>query len=410
MDEGRVMPSAEKDMGEPAKGGGDEDIPDWTTWLRSRLERVSSSERTAAESAEAASQEVVGGDEQGVEDGGAEDEVLSVEGVGFEETLPVEDVAPKEASPIEGAGPEGPPAAPASPAAAMTPAPAPLPGPDSAFVVEIEALRAAVTALVAGVGALTDTFTGFRSVVNDRLSEYNGLEIGERLQRLAHGMEDLAKIRGELEDNRRLQATTNAELRQNDAEVSERLERLAEGMESLLAVRSDDERWAEVMGRLLDEVDAERHAGEREMLAAGGVIERLDGLEHALRRITEEVSEGLTRLPDVVDAERRAEEREALSDEKVVGRLDRLDQALRQVATDVAEVTAVQRSSADRAQASPRDNDADHLVRAMPAPDAAATRASSSPRKPSVRPPGRRATPLRAERPTAPFRSRPDIG
>ena len=439
MDDGRVMPSAKDVEGGSASGDGDENIPDWTTWLRSRLERVSTSERTAAASTEAPAQDVLADeqpDQRRAEDSPPLDPGLTAEGVGFAERVPVEEVASEDSSPVEAAAPEeahAPEEAAApeevaaaeegataeeAPAASPT-APAPIaavpttrdvpapPAPDSAFVIEIEALRAAVTALVAGVGALTDMFTGFRSVVSERLNEYNGLEIGERLQRLGHGMEGLGKLRGEFEENRRLQAATIAELRHRQAEVGERLQGLARGMEKLVAIRSDDDRWAEVMGRLLDEVDAERQAGEREMLAAEGVLHRLDGLEEALGRVTADVSDAMTRLPDVADGERRAREQEELTAAKVVDRLDGLEQALDRIAGDVADMTAVLRASKDRAQAvasaeGQRPPSAGHG-------DAGANRPSST-RRPAARPQGRRATPLRAERPTGASRRRPGAG
>lgn len=408
MDEGRVMPSAKDVEGGSASGDGDENIPDWTTWLRSRLERVSSSERTAAGSAEAPAPEVVADeepDQRPAQDSLAKDQAVSDQGVGFAERLPVE-VASAQASSVEAGGPVGGPAtsatAPVPPVPPARDVPTSAAG-DSAFVIEIEALRAAVTALVAGVGALTDMFTGFRSVVSERLNEYNGLEIGERLQRLGHGIEGLGKLRGEFEENQRLQASTIAELRHNETEIGERLQRLTEGMDKLVAVRSDDDRWAEVMGRLLDEVDAERQAGERELLAAEGVLERLDGLEQALGRVTADVSEALNRLPDALEGERRAREEDELTGEEVVARLDGLEQALDRMAGDVAEMTAALRASEDRAQGAtstevqlpPRSVSMDEDGAITPSPR----------RRPAARPQGRRAAPLRAERrPGAPRR------
>ncbi|HEV2069646.1 MAG TPA: hypothetical protein VGR26_07630 [Acidimicrobiales bacterium] len=414
------MPSAKDVEGESGSGDGEENIPDWTTWLRSRLERVSNSERTAAGSTEAPAREADGHDqpEPRRPAGPADEQAVSDEGVGSAERLPVEVTPSEQASPVpddhsEDDGPEVPLATSATTSARMAPPPTtserPIaPVPDSAFLIEMEALRAAVTALVAGVGVLTDTFTGFRSVVSERLTEYNGLEIGERLQRLGHGIEGLGKLRGEFEENRRLQATTIAELRHNEAEVGERLQRLAEGMEKLVAIRSDDDRWAEVMGRLLDEVDAERHAGEREVLAGEGVIERLDGLDQALGRITADVSEAMARLPDALDGERRATEREELTTEKVVGRLDGLEQGLDRIAAEVAEVTAVLRSSEDRAQAL-----ASAEVQPPPSPGPVDDDGPITPsltRRPAARPEGRRAAPLRAERRTGASRRRPGAG
>ena len=415
MDEGRVMPSAKDVEGGSAGGDGDENIPDWTTWLRSRLERVSSSERTAAGSAEAPAPEVVADeepDQRPAQDSPAEDQAVSDQGVGFAERLPVE-VASGQASSVVAGGPEGAPATSATasvPNAPVPPVPStpdvPTPAaPDAAFVIEIEALRAAVTALVAGVGALTDMFTGFRSVVSERLNEYNGLEIGERLQRLGHGIEGLGKLRGEFEENRRLQADTIAELRHNEAEIGLRLQRLVEGMDKLVAVRSDDDRWAEVMGRLLDEVDAERQAGERELLAAEGVIERLDGLEQALGRVTTDVSEAMTRLPDAPDGERRAGDEELLAAEAVIERLDGLEQALDRMAGDVAEMTAALRLSEDRAQAA-ASAEVQLPPRSVPMDDDGAITLPPA-RRPAARPPGGRAAPLRAERRPGSSRRRP---
>lgn len=416
MDDGRVMPSAKDVEGGSVSGDGDENIPDWTTWLRSRLERVSTSERTAAASTEAPAQEVVAGehpDQRSAEDSPPEDEGVSGEG----DRLPAEDVAAEAWSSVEDDVPEQPDvpveasAGPRTAAAPIAPVPAvrdvaPPPAPDPAFVIEIEALRAAVTALVAGVGALTDMFTGFRSVVSERLNEYNGLEIGERLQRLGHGIEGLGRLRGEFEENRRLQATTIAELRQSEAEIGERLQGLANSMEKLVAIRSDDDRWAEVMGRLLDEVDAERQAGEREMLAAEGVLERLGGLEEAMGRVTVDVSEAMARLPDLLDAERRAREQEELTAGKVIGRLDKLEQALDRIAGDVAHMTAALRASEDRAQAV-ASAEARRPPSAGHGDDGAAEPPST---RRAARPPGRRATPLRAERPTGASRRRPGAG
>lgn len=399
------MPSAKDVEGGSASGDGDENIPDWTTWLRSRLERVSSSERTAAGSAEAAAPEVVADeepDQRSAQDSPARDQTVSDQGVGFAERLPVE-VASAQASSMEAGGVANAPATSATAPVPPTPDVPSSAAADSAAVIEIEALRAAVTALVAGVGALTDMFTGFRSVVSERLNEYNGLEIGERLQRLGHGMEGLGKLRGEFEENQRLQASTIAELRHNETEIGERLQRLTEGMDKLVAVRSDDDRWAEVMGRLLDEVDAERLAGERELLAAEGVLERLDGLEQALGRVTADVSEALNRLPDALEGERRAREEDELTGEEVVARLDGLEQALDRMAGDVAEMTAALRASEDRAQGAtstevqipPRSVSVDEDGAITPSPR----------RRPAARPQGRRTAPLRAERrPGAPRR------
>lgn len=390
MDEGRVMPSA-KEEGESARGDGDEDIPDWTTWLRSRLERVSSSERTAAEQAEAAPDEVVADKEP--EEGADEKQVVQEPSSAPASPPPPPPVSapPVSAPPVSPPPPppvSPPPVSPEPPRpASPAPAPAPVPtsGTDSSVGSETEALRAAVTALTAGVGALTDTFTAFREQVIERLHEYS-----ETVQRASE------RTAAELEDNRRMQAVANAELRQNDAEVTERLQRLADGMEGLAALRSDDERWAEVMGRLLDEVDAERQAGEREVLAAGGVIERLDGLEGAMARITAEVSGGMGRSGDALEAEQQARERDTLTAEKVLGRLNELDQALRQIAADVG-----------RAR---RSNDEVQLpARAVRASDASTRKSSSSTRKPPTRAPVRRSAPLRADRPTPASRRRPDI-
>ena len=370
MEEGRVMPSAKDVEGGSAGGDGDENTPDWNTWLRSRLERVSTSERTAAASTEAPAKEVLADEQPGqrrVEDSPAQDPGVPAEGVGFAERVPVEEVASGDSSPVEADAPEE--ASAASPTASAPIAPVPttrdVPAPDSVFLIEIEALRAAVTALVGGVGALTDMFTGFRSVVSERLNEYHGLQIGERLQGLT------------------------------------------EGMEKLVAIRSDDDRWAEVMGRLLDELEAERQAGDREMLAAESVLERLDGLEEAQGRVTADVSEAMARLLDGLDGDRRAREQEELTAAKVTDRLDELEQALDRMAGDVADMTAVLRASEDRAQAvasaeEQRPPSAGHG-------DDHATGRSSS-RRPAARPQGRRATPLRAERPTGTSRRRPGAG
>ncbi|MBA3955729.1 MAG: hypothetical protein H0X58_03605, partial [Acidimicrobiia bacterium] len=181
-----------KDEEDPAPASDDQDAPDWTTWLRSRLERVSSSERKAAGSVHEVPGESVGGDEQG----------------------------------RTGTGPEGETATPA-PTPAPTPGPTPAPrvpaltfGSTTVPLSEIEALRAAVTALVAGVGTLADTFSGFRSSVTDRLEEYS-----ETVQRVTS---DTAT---ELGEYRKAQAGSTDDLGRAVAEVRERLRGLSRDME-----------------------------------------------------------------------------------------------------------------------------------------------------------------------------------
>ncbi|HWH35828.1 MAG TPA: hypothetical protein VNT56_10985 [Acidimicrobiales bacterium] len=225
-----------------------EDAPDWTTWLRSRLERVSNSERRATG--------------------------------------------------------EAPPA----------------------LLVEMEALRAAVASLVAGIGALTDSFSTFRSGLNERLDEHTR-RVREAARQSASGTDQarqaltgatadlgraLAAVEGRLDgvagQLQELAAAGEAspapsaagsgtdELRSILADQGERLDRLVLGMDELVAVRSDDDRWAEVMGRLLDEIDAERVA-EAEAPGRPEPAGGLDEIEDSLVRIEADLSQLASRPP-----------------------------------------------------------------------------------------------------------------
>lgn len=363
--------AAERDEEQPRTPKGDEEAPDWTTWLRSRLERVSSSERKAGESVRDAPGEA-GDDQQHGEDSTSPPATAP----------PGSGPAPVASGPglVKSSPASIPPRSPA--ASASTPAPTP-----GSTAVEIEALRAAVTALVAGVGALADTFSGFRSVVTERLEEYSGTVLRVTKDTAA-----------ELEEHRKVHAGSTDELGRTVAEVSDRLQRLAGGMEELTMIRGDDERWAEVMGRLLDEVDAERQAGERQKSTTEGVVKRLDGLDQALQRIAAEVTEM------------------AVGQQRITAELTEMAVGHHRVAADVAQVAVAQRSSAKAATQQlaaeldrpPRLTDAQVRLLAEAVLEVAAEKRSSPssppPFRPSAPPRGRRQTPLRAQRKARPSR------
>ncbi len=389
--------AAKREEEEPAAPSGGDDAPDWTTWLRSRLERVSNSERKAADSGQDVPEEVAGGDPPKPEG-----------------PVPQGNAAPKTA-------PAPPAPAPAPAPGSARPAPTPVPVRPAAAAStsgsEVDALRAAVTALVAGVGALADTFSGFRTTVTERLDEYR--------ETLLRATTDTAT---ELEAHRQVHAGAatdepNAAL----AEVNDRLQRLAAGMDHLTTIRGDDERWAEVMGRLLDEVDAERQASEQERSVTGGVIERLEGLEQAMQGIATDVAENvagqqriaaeLAELAELAAAypgftaewaqfvegqERLASyvAQMAQAQQGVTAEMAQVAEGQQRIAEDVAELAQAQQRQADEvtqmALAQRASAEAEAVL------EGAVRDAAIEQRPlPPVRPPassGRRRAPLRAER------------
>ncbi len=489
--------AAKRDEEDPAAPSGGDDSPDWTTWLRSRLERVSNSEREAADSVQDVPEEVAGGDPPQPEG-----------------PVPQGHAAPKSAP----AAP-APPPAPGSARSAPTPAPAPvLPAPTPAPVLpavaastsgsEVDALRAAVTALVAGVGALADTFSGFRTTVTERLDEYRetllrattdtateleahrqvhaaatdkpatdepdpalaevnvqlqrlaaGIadltlirtemeahrqvhaaaaepdpalaEVNDQLQRLSAGMDDVAAIRTELEAHRQVHAAADADADEPDpalGEVNDQLQRLAAGIDHVAAIRGDDERWAEVMGRLLDEVDAERQATEQERSVTGGVIERLEGLEQAVQGIATDVAENVagqqriaTELAEMAEAypgftaewAQFVEGQERLAgyvaqigqaQQGVTAEVTHLVLGQQRIVEDVAELARAQQRQADEvtqmALAQRASAEAEAVLEGVVRDAAIEQRPPSPVRSPA--PPGRRRAPLRADRQSAP--------
>jgi uncharacterized phage infection (PIP) family protein YhgE len=473
--------AADRDDEEPTTPDGDEDAPDWTTWLRSRLERVSSSERKAAGSVDESAGEPVGGDEQR---GAAtpSEPAPARPPLAAPTPAPVPPPGPVQTpAPVPPPGPVQTPAPVPPPGPVQTPAPVPprpaptTPGSGS----EMEALRAAVTALVAGVAALADTFSGFRSVMTERLDEYSGAvlqvsrdtaaeleehrkvhvgaseasagnvaevsdelrrlaggmqdlaiirseleehrkvhagstdelgrdvaEIGERLRRLAAGMDDLATIRDELEEHRKVHVGASEASAGSVAEVSDQLQRLAAGMEHLADIRSDDERWAEVMGRLLDDVDAERQAGERERSAADSMAERLQGLEHVVQGVVADLAEmaaGNQRLGEEVGEVTASQQRVGEELAEITATQQRIAEVLaemaagqQRVAEEVAEVAAVAREPEPDMEPVPLRLD-DAQIRML----AEVVREAAADKRPPPPPRGPRQAPLRAERKSA---------
>lgn len=275
----------------------------------------------------------------------------------------------------------------------------------------MEALRAAVTALVTGFAALADTFSGFRSVMTERLHEYSGAVLQVSRDTVA-----------ELKEHRKVHAGASESSAGNVAEVSDQLQRLAAGMEHLAGIRSDDERWAEVMGRLLDDVDAERQAGERERSAAESMAERLQGLEHVVQgvvadlaemaagnqRLAEEVGEVTAtqqrvgaELAEITKTQQRVTEvlaEMAAGQQRVADDVAEVAATQQRVAEDVAEVAAVARQAAPDLEAVPlRLDDAQIRMLAEVVREAAAEKRPPPP----VPLRGRRQAPLRAERKSA---------
>jgi uncharacterized coiled-coil protein SlyX len=191
-------------------------------------------------------------------------------------------------------------------------------------------------------------------------------------------MDDLATIRVELEEHRTTHTgstdelgSTVAEIGGAVAEMSVRLQRQAATMENLAALRGDDERWAEVMGRLLDEVDVERQTGQREDAAPEGVVERLTGLEHALQSVAAD-------LADVAAAQRVSADQQRAPLQLDEAQVRLLAEAVLGAASDM--------------RPSPADSSPPAMV------DALAETPPSAPDKRPAPARGRRAAPLRAER------------
>ncbi|MBA2438121.1 MAG: hypothetical protein H0V52_07195 [Acidimicrobiia bacterium] len=234
-------------------------------------------------------------------------------------------------------------------------------------------------------------------------------------------MDDLATIRVELEEYRTTHTgstdelgSTVAEIGGAVAEMSVRLQRQAATMEDLTALRGDDERWAEVMGRLLDEVDAERQTGQREDAAPEGVVERLTGLEHALQSVAADVAELVSNQQGAAAAD--AAEM-VLAQQSLVAEVAAVAAAQQGVAADLADVAAAQRVSADQQRAPLQLDEAQVRLLAeavlgaasdmRPSPadssppamvDALAETPPSAPDKRPAPARGHRAAPLRAER------------
>ncbi len=293
--------------------------PDWTVWLRSRLERLASSE----------------GKEDGAEPplDAALDPFLPPR-----PSAPVEDPAPPEVevtaggevvpasfseSPQQDAAlptgpdpgvvagldalrsavaalPTGPDPGVVAGLEALRSAVAALPtGPDPGVVAGLEALRSATTALSIRVEALADANSSFRSVLNERLDEY-----AETVLRVVKG------TTSNLDEYRRMHATSITELRRTGAETAGSLARLAGRMEELATIQGDDERWVEVMGQLCDEVTAERAWGRshEEVRAEEAVSssERLGAVEEVLDRLAAQVA-GLAARVQVAQEQPRRE-------------------------------------------------------------------------------------------------------
>ncbi len=157
-------------------------------------------------------------------------------------------------------------------------------GPDPAVAAGLESLRSATTALSTRVDALADANSSFRSVLNERLDEY-----AETVLRVLKG------VSTDVEEYRRMHATSITELRRTGAETADSLARLAGQMEELVTIQADDERWVEVMRQLCDEVTAERQQGERREQAraaeASSATERLAAVEETLDLLARHVAE-----------------------------------------------------------------------------------------------------------------------
>ncbi|MDP8955234.1 MAG: hypothetical protein M3N37_10060, partial [Actinomycetota bacterium] len=221
------------------------------------------------------------------------------------------------------------------------------------------------------VDALADANSSFRSVLNERLDEY-----AETVLRVLKG------VSTDVEEYRRMHATSITELRRTGAETADSLARLAGQMEELVTIQADDERWVEVMRQLCDEVTAERQQGERREQAraaeASSATERLAAVEETLDLLARHVAELSTRA-------QAAQEQSApplLLD----------DRGLRSLASAVAEALAEQlppTASVPPAPAKRAPAKRAPAKRAGGAPAAAAT-SVPAPRRP------RRTTPIQA--------------
>jgi hypothetical protein len=247
-----------------------DEVPDWTVWLRARLERVSSSEgKTADREATALPAPVqVGAGDSGDSGGGTiatspevsappatadptADPVTSPASTDTDADPDAETDADTDADTetdqsSASAAKASPPVTAGQPQAVVSSAAGPPPAvapsvalPDPTLTIALESLRSASMALSARVDALADTTSSFRSVLNERLDEY-----AETVLRVAKGNAS------DIEEYRRMHAASITELRRTGTETADSLARLAGRMEELVTTQADDERWAEVLGQL----------------------------------------------------------------------------------------------------------------------------------------------------------------
>lgn len=347
---------------DPAGTGGG-DTPDWTTWLRSRLERVARSERRGAE---VVSDTEAEGDGDGAEDEVDEDgptgtDVPPPSPMGAEDTAAIDpqldwlqpsqpDAAARATSALR-TGPVPPPPVPVAPHAPPPPPPAepaaapPPPGP--AFDRDLESVMTAVVALTARIDALVDATTGYRTALDERLDEH-----GEAVLRA------ITTDGSDREEHRRSHDAAIAEVQRSTTETAGTLRRLTDEVEHLATVVGDDERWVGAVRTVVDADAAERRAaGQRTEDALTALSERLDGIEGAVSGIAtllsglqehlappgddEPWAEAVRQVfEEVAGAHRGDEERaeEALSG--IPERLGDVERALGQLAAELAEARA----------------------------------------------------------------------
>ncbi len=301
--------------------------PDWTVWLRSRLERVAISERQGADTG-SDEKEGTGSDEEGREaeaatagNSTAEDAGPAADRRHSEPFLPVPEPRSDDAElALRLDWPEHPlqqaltaeslqvpasvdPAPPPPPVVArVAPAPDPTPailagldslqtavsalpsGPDPAILAGLDSLQTAVSALPARIDAAADATGSFRSVMNDRIDEYV-----ETVMRAAKGTSS------DLEEYRRMHASSITELRRVTIDTAETLRRLTGWIEELATVQGDDERWAHAMTGVFEEMAAERRAQEDHLTdtlsSLSSLPGRLDQVEGGLREALAELAD-----------------------------------------------------------------------------------------------------------------------
>lgn len=434
----------------PGSGG---DTPDWTTWLRSRLERVARSERRGA----AVVDDDTSTDTSTDDDANAVTEASAVAGTGtsFDTDTDIDDDIHTdiEASGDSDTGTEAPPSPlprpedlfvdsppdwlqpslppdasaratsgfgtrvlPPPPGPPPPPATGSSPGPPTAPAVEqgFSSAMAAVVALSARIDALVDATTGFRSALSERLDTSSDEVLGVARSTAA-----------DLDEHRRSQDAAITGLQGSATENAEVLHRLTERVEHLATVAGDDEHLVDAVRPVIEANAAEQRAGaQRTQEALVAMSERLDRLEESLSQLVAGLSglEEQLAVPvddepwveavrqvfeEVAGARRGDEERaeEALSGvpERLVG----VERALDELAEDLAAVRAGPASPALELDQSQVRAIAVAVAQMLddrpPAPPGPAFPASdrSPPEQVEARPPTprRRSAPLRAASP-----------